>query len=53
MNGKMKCKVCGYIYYPEKGESRAKVESGTEWDDVPENFKCPSCGAPKRMFVQL
>ena len=50
MDEKMKCKVCGYIYDSEKGESRHKVEPGTVWEDVPKNFKCPSCGAPKRMF---
>jgi len=53
MSGRMKCKVCGYIYDPEKGEPRANVEPGTEWKDVPDNFKCPSCGAPKRMFKPL
>ncbi|MCL2687360.1 MAG: rubredoxin [Methanobrevibacter sp.] len=46
----MKCKVCGYIYNPEVGESRGKIEAGTEWEDVHDSFKCPSCGAPKRMF---
>ncbi|OQD58082.1 rubredoxin [Methanobrevibacter arboriphilus JCM 13429 = DSM 1125] len=53
MSGRMKCKVCGYIYDPEKGEPRAKVEPGTEWENVPDKFKCPSCGAPKRMFKPL
>lgn len=53
MSGRMKCKVCGYIYDPEKGEPRANVEPGTEWEDVPDKFKCPSCGAPKRMFKPL
>ena len=50
MSGNMKCKVCGYIYKPEVGESRKDVAPGTEWEDVPESFKCPSCGAPKKMF---
>jgi rubredoxin len=49
----MKCKVCGYIYDPELGEHRRNVEANTEWDDVPEKFTCPSCGAGKRMFVQI
>ncbi|MGL4669449.1 MAG: rubredoxin [Methanobacteriaceae archaeon] len=53
MSQKMKCKVCGYIYNPAKGESRANIEAGTEWGDVPDSFLCPSCGAPKRMFVAI
>ena len=53
MSERMKCKVCGYIYDSEKGEKRANVEPGTLWDDIPDNFRCPSCGAAKRMFVPV
>ncbi|MBX7077044.1 MAG: rubredoxin [Methanobacteriaceae archaeon] len=48
-----KCKICGYIYDTEKGEKRKNVEPGTAWEDVPEGFKCPSCGAPKKMFKEI
>jgi rubredoxin len=48
-----KCKVCGYIYDPEVGEPRSGIEAGTSFEDLPNNWKCPSCGAPKRMFVAL
>jgi rubredoxin len=50
MSEKMKCKVCGYIYDPKEGESRQDVKPDTEWEDISDNFKCPSCGAPKKMF---
>ncbi|WP_066971201.1 rubredoxin [Methanobrevibacter filiformis] len=53
MSQKMKCKVCGYVYDPEKGESRRNVEPGTEWEDVPNRFTCPSCGAPKKSFISI
>lgn len=53
MFGKMKCKNCCYIYDPEKGESRWDIKSGTEWKDVPDNFICPFCGGPKKMFKPL
>lgn len=48
-----KCKLCGYIYDPEKGEPRSNIEPGTSFEELPANWKCPSCGAPKRMFVAL
>ncbi|MBU4535269.1 MAG: rubredoxin [Euryarchaeota archaeon] len=48
-----KCKVCGYIYDTEKGEPRSDIAPGTAFEDMPENWKCPSCGAPKRMFIEL
>ncbi|MDR2967523.1 MAG: rubredoxin [Methanobacteriaceae archaeon] len=53
MNEKMKCKVCGYIYDPEKGEPRANVEPGTEFEDISDDFRCPVCGALKKMFLSL
>ncbi len=48
-----KCKVCGYIYDPEKGEPRSDIAPGTAFEDIPKNWKCPSCGAPKRMFIEI
>ena len=36
-----------------QGEKRKNVEPGTAWEDVPEGFKCPSCGAPKKMFKEI
>lgn len=48
-----KCKLCGYIYDPERGEPRSNIEPGTAFEDIPENWKCPSCGAPKRMFIAM
>ncbi|KZX15857.1 rubredoxin [Methanobrevibacter cuticularis] len=53
MSERMKCKVCGYIYTAEKGETRKNVEPNTLWEDVPERFVCPSCGAAKRMFIAI
>ena len=48
-----KCTVCGYIYDTEKGESRRDVAAGTAWEDVPDDFRCPLCGAVKTMFKAL
>ena len=48
-----KCTVCGYIYDTEKGESRRNVEAGTALEDVPDDFRCPLCGAVKTMFKAL
>ena len=45
---KWKCSVCGYIYDSEKG-----IEAGTEFEDLPDDFKCQRCGAGKALFKQL
>lgn len=50
---KMKCKVCGYVYDSEKGIAKKDIAPGTEWDDIPEGFKCPVCGAAKRQFKEI
>lgn len=48
-----KCKVCGYVLDTEKGEARKDVAPGTSWEEIGEGFKCPLCGAPKKMFNHL
>lgn len=44
---------CGYIYNPERGCKKGKIEKGVCWDDTPEEYKCPSCGAGKKLFRPL
>ncbi len=44
---------CGCIYNPDKGDRKGKIPSGTRFDDLPEDWKCPVCGASKRFFKPL
>jgi rubredoxin len=46
------CTVCGYIYDPEKGDPDNGVDPGTAWEDVPDDWVCPLCGAGKDSFEQ-
>jgi rubredoxin len=39
------CTVCGYVYDPEKGDPESGVEPGTAFEDLPEDWTCPVCGA--------
>ncbi len=48
-----KCKTCGHIYDEEKGEPDSSVAAGTRWVDVPDDWKCPDCGAEKVMFTEM
>jgi rubredoxin len=45
-----KCEICGYIYNPEEGDPESGIEPGTSFIDLPENYKCPICGAGKEEF---
>ena len=44
------CTVCGYVYDPEQGDPDNGVEPGTKWEDVPNSWECPVCGASKDDF---
>ena len=44
---------CGYIYNPDKGDRKGKVPKGTAFADLPDDWKCPICGAGKKMFKPL
>ena len=47
---KYECLMCSYIYDPDKGDPDNGVEPGTAFDDLPENWICPECGASKDEF---
>lgn len=49
---KWTCKLCGYVYDPKKGDKKRKLEPGISFENLPERWKCPSCGAKKKIFVQ-
>ncbi len=44
------CKVCGYVYDPSKGDPDNGIEPGTKFEDLPEDWVCPICGASKDQF---
>jgi rubredoxin len=44
------CSVCGYVYDPEQGDPDNGVDPGTKWEDVPNDWECPVCGASKDDF---
>jgi len=46
------CLVCGYEYDPEAGDPSSGVEPGTSFDDLPEGWVCPVCGADKDEFEE-
>ena len=44
------CTICGYVYDPEQGDPDNGVAAGTKWEDVPDDWECPVCGAGKEDF---
>jgi rubredoxin len=39
-----KCKLCGYVYSPLRGEPHNGIPRGTPFEDLPEDYVCPICG---------
>jgi len=39
-----KCRLCGYIYSPLRGEPHNGIPVGTAFDDLPATYVCPVCG---------
>ncbi len=44
------CVVCGYQYDEELGDPDHGIAAGTAWEDVPDDWECPECGASKSDF---
>lgn len=44
------CELCGYVYDPDKGEEGV-APAGTAFGDLPDDWECPECLAPKDRFV--
>lgn len=46
------CNICDYKYDPEIGDADSNISPGTAWEDVPAEWLCPTCGAPKSEFFK-
>jgi len=46
------CGVCGYQYDPEVGDPENNIPAGTPFEELPDDWVYPVCGAPKDMFAE-
>jgi len=47
------CVICGWVYEEEKGNPEEGLAPGTRWQDIPEFWVCPDCGAGKEDFEMI
>jgi len=47
---KWRCLICDYEYDEATGVPDEGIPAGTKWEDVPESWTCPDCGASKADF---
>lgn len=47
------CQACGYSYEPEKGDNSNSIPAGVAFEQLPEAWRCPVCGARKTSFSNI
>ena len=50
---KYECTICGYVYDPEVGDPDNNIAPGTSFEDLPDDWVCPVCGAAKSDFEKV
>ncbi len=50
---KYRCIVCDWVYDEYLGAPNEGIEPMTRWEDVPEDWVCPDCGATKDQFEMV
>lgn len=50
---KYMCVICGFTYDEALGRPEEGIPPGTRWEDVPETWSCPDCGALKFDFEMV
>lgn len=46
------CELCGFVYDEEEGMPDEGIPAGTKFEDLPEDWVCPLCGAGKEEFAE-
>ena len=47
-----RCLVCGYIYDPSEGDTVNGIDPGVPFEELPDDYLCPVCGAGKDEFEE-
>jgi rubredoxin len=47
------CSVCLWVYDPKVGDPDGGIAPGTPFEELPDDWKCPVCGAAKSEFEKL
>ena len=47
------CYFCAHIYDEAQGDPEHGIAPGTLWEDVPDDWYCPECGAGKADYALM
>tara|TARA_R110001599_G_C12248720_1_gene659387 strand:- start:273 stop:503 length:231 start_codon:yes stop_codon:yes gene_type:complete len=47
---KYSCQYCSHIYDEALGDPDSGIAPGTKFEDIPDDWMCPECGAEKSAY---
>ena len=47
------CTFCAFVYDQEQGWPEEGIAPGTRFEDIPDDWCCPECGASKADFMLI
>lgn len=47
------CEDCGFVYDVDVGDPDGGIAPGTPFEEIPDDWVCPVCGAKKSDFVPM
>ncbi len=47
------CMACGHIYDSAEGDPDSGIPPGTAFEDIPDSWLCPVCGARKADYEKV
>ncbi len=50
---RLECKICWYVYDPEKGDEYWQIPPNTPFSKLPEHWACPECDGNKNDFMVI
>lgn len=50
---RLECGICWWVYDPAEGDDVRGIPAGTAFADLPEDWCCPGCDAPKQKFMRI
>ncbi|MFY0524227.1 rubredoxin [Archangium gephyra] len=53
MNKRYRCLTCQHIYDPAEGDPDSGIAPGTPFEQIPDTWYCPQCGASKADFEPM
>ena len=51
--GRWICQSCAYLYDPALGDAARGIPAGTPFENLPDDWICPVCGARRCQFAAM